>query len=281
MLLGAHRSTAGGAWKAAESGREIGCEAIQVFTRAPMRWEAKAIGAEEAHRFRETCAALGLRTLAHDIYLTNLASPKDGIRVRSIASFKDEIARCEMLGIPFLITHCGSHDGSGEEQGISRVAQALRECVDASETDSVRVLLEGTAGQGDQLGWRFEQLAAMLDQSERPDRTGVCLDTCHMYAAGYDIKTEEGYQRTFQEFDRIVGLHRLFAFHGNDCKKDLGSRVDRHEHIGEGKLGDETFRRLLRDERFRDLPLLLETPDLQKHGNEIQHLRELAGAPPA
>ncbi len=278
MILGAHRSVAGGAWKAAESGRDIGCDAIQVFSRAPSRWEGKPIAKEEAAKFRQACQEFGLQPVAHDIYLTNLASPNDQIYSKSIVSFKDEIMRCEQLGIPYLVTHCGSHDGSGEEAGINRVAEALKDCIDTSASDSVCILLEGTAGQGAALGWRFEQLAAMLDLTERPDRTGVCLDTCHLYAAGYNIRDEEGFAQTFADFDRIVGMNRLKAIHANDCKKGLGSRVDRHEFIGQGKLGDNAFRLLVNDARFSQIPIILETPDLEKHQEELIHLRSLVRA---
>lgn len=277
MILGAHRSTAGGAWRAAESGKQIGCDAIQIFTRAPSRWEGKPISDEEAEHFKQACAELNLKAVAHDIYLTNLASPKEELRNKSIVSMKDEIARCHQLGAPYLVTHCGSHDGSGEAAGIRRVGEALRECLDSSEADGVCVLLEATAGQGDCLGWRFEHLADMLAQTDRPLLTGVCLDTCHMFAAGYDLRSAEAFAHTFEEFDRTVGLKRLKAMHANDCKKDIGSRVDRHDNIGKGFLGAEAFRLLVNDSRFQDIPILLETPDLEKHEEDLKFLRSLIG----
>ncbi len=276
MILGAHRSTAGGVWKAAESGREIGCDAIQIFTRAPQQWAARPLDPGDAQKFRQACRDCGIRAvLAHDIYLTNLATSRVGIREKSIASFKDEIARCELLGIPWLVTHCGAHDETGEQAGIARVAEALKECLDSAAIDSVTVLLEGTAGQGSALGWRFEQLAQLLTQTARPERTGICLDTCHMFAAGYDIRTPEGYEAVTRAFDDTVGVERLSAVHANDAKRPLGSRVDRHECLGEGHIGREGFSLLVNDPRMRDIPIVIETPNLDRHKEDLDFLRGL------
>lgn len=274
MILGAHRSTAGGAWKAVESGREIGCDAIQIFTRPPQRWVSKPVGDEEAAKFRQACSDLNLACVAHDIYLTNLAASNEEIRGKSIDSFRDELQRCEQLGIPWLVTHCGAHDGDAAA-GVARVADALRTCIDEAAAASVTVLLEGTAGQGNALGSSFQELAAMLEQTGRPERTAVCLDTCHLFAAGYDLRTPEAFNKTFEEFDRVIGLDRLKVMHLNDAKKDLGSRVDRHDGIGKGKLGEQSFSILLNDSRFQEIPLLLETPELENHEAEIRLLRGL------
>ena len=276
MILGAHRSTAGGVWKAAESGREIGCDAIQVFTRAPQQWSAKPLDSDDRQRFRQACRDCGISAvLAHDIYLTNLATSRADIREKSIASFKDEIARCEVLGIPWLVTHCGAHDETGEQAGTARVGDALKECLDSAATDSVTVLLEGTAGQGSALGWRFEQLAQLLTETARPERTGICLDTCHMFAAGYDIRTTAAYEEVMRAFDDTVGIERLRAVHANDAKKPLGSRVDRHERLGEGQIGREGFSLLINDPRMADIPIVVETPDLDRHKEDLEFLRGL------
>jgi|YNPNPStandDraft_1061719.scaffolds.fasta_scaffold41483_2 apurinic endonuclease (APN1) len=276
MILGAHRSTAGGAWNAARSGREIGCDAVQIFTRAPQRWEARPLSDEEAARFREACQEYGVRSVAHDIYLTNLASADPAVRQKSLASFTDELARCEKMGIPYLVTHCGAHDGE-VEPAIRRVGEAIRECLDRSGAASVTILLEGTAGQGNSLGSSFEELAQMLEAAALPGRTAVCLDTCHLFAAGYELRTPDGFAETFAAFDRIIGLDLLRCVHLNDAKKGLGSRVDRHASIGDGLLGEDAFRLLLNDPRFRDVPLILETPDPDRHGEEIELLRSLVG----
>ncbi len=275
MILGAHRSTAGGAWNAARSGREIGCDAIQIFTRAPQRWEARPLSDEEASRFRDACREYGVRCVAHDIYLTNLASSDGVVRERSLESFTDELGRCEKMGIPYLVTHCGAHDGE-VPPAIRRVGEAIRQCLEQSGAASVTILLEGTAGQGNSLGSSFEELAEMLDAAALPEYTAVCLDTCHLFAAGYELRTPEGFAETFAAFDRIIGMDKLRCVHLNDAKKDLGSRVDRHAPIGEGLLGEDAFRILLNDPRFQDVPLLLETPDPDRHGDEISLLRSLA-----
>jgi deoxyribonuclease-4 len=275
MILGAHRSTAGGAWNAARSGREIGCDAIQIFTRAPQRWEARPLSDEEASRFRDACREYGVQCVAHDIYLTNLASADGVVRERSLESFTDELGRCEKMGIPYLVTHCGAHDGE-VSPAIRRVGEAIRQCLERSGAASVTILLEGTAGQGNSLGSSFEELAEMLDAAALPEHTAVCLDTCHLFAAGYELRTAEGFAETFAAFDRIIGMDKLRCVHLNDAKKDLGSRVDRHAPIGEGLLGEDAFRILLNDPRFQEVPLLLETPDPDRHGDEIRLLRSLA-----
>lgn len=273
MILGAHCSTAGGLWKAAERGGEMGCDAIQIFTRAPQRWAGKAITDEDAQKFRDACKERNLKPVAHDIYLTNLAAADSTIRDRSIVSFKDEVHRCSQLGIPYLVTHCGAHPES-IETGIGLVVEALREVIDDCPQD-VTVLLEGTAGQGNALGSTFEQLAEMLAKTDRPNNTAVCLDTCHLFAAGYDLRTPEAFSGTMEEFDRVVGLKHLRVMHANDAKKDLGSHVDRHADIGEGLLGLETFRLLVNDARLAEVPILLETPGYENYAGQLETLRGL------
>lgn len=273
MILGAHRSTAGGLWKAAESGRAIGCDAIQIFTRQPQRWASKALEDSDAQQFRQACSDYNIQcAVAHDIYLTNLASPNEELRQKSLDSCIHELERCRKLGIPYLVMHCGSHEGCTEDEGIENFSKAAQSAIDASDQDEVMVLLESTAGQGKSLGWKFEHLAALLEGIARPGSTGVCLDTCHMFAAGYDISTPDGYAQTMKRFDEIVGFQRLHVIHCNDSKKGVGSRVDRHENIGEGEIGEEGFRQLVNDARLEKVPILLETPDLDKHERDLKTL---------
>lgn len=276
-MLGAHVPTAGGLHLAPERGRAIAADAIQVFTRNQVRWAARPVSRKEAAAFREAVAANGIRVvLAHGSYLVNLATPDGVARARSRAAFLGEMRRCHALAIPYLVFHPGAHMGAGEEAGLRRVAEGLNRALRHSRDLAVMPLLEVTAGQGSYVGHRFEHLRQIFDQLEEPARVGVCLDTCHLLAAGYDIATPLGYERTMDELDRTVGLARVRAFHLNDSKKELGSRLDRHEMIGRGFLGTATFRRLLRDPRFRGLPMVLETPGpLERWKRELRLLRRL------
>jgi deoxyribonuclease-4 len=259
--LGAHMSIAGGVDRALSRGQELGCEAVQIFTRSPNRWAARPLPAEEIVRFREEWQGSDIQCVfAHDSYLINLASPDSALWQRSVAAFHDEIERCQALGLPYLVTHAGAHRGSGEDAGLARVVEALDSVFQTTLGSSVLVLLEITAGQGSSLCYRFEHMAWILQHVQRPERVGVCVDTCHLFAAGYELRTEEGYGRTFRQLDATVGLGRVKAFHLNDSRRGLGSRVDRHAHIGEGQLGLEPFRLLLNDPRFQDHPMILETP---------------------
>jgi deoxyribonuclease-4 len=260
-LFGAHLSIAGGYHRALLAAQEHGCPTVQLFTKQPSQWAAAPITPEQAQTFRDTLAQTGLRqVMVHDSYLINLASPDPALYRRSLDAFVEEMGRAEALGVSYLVMHPGSHVDSGEEAGLLRVAQALDEAHTRCEGFHVRVLLETTAGQGSNLGYRFEHLASILDYMTHNARLGVCLDTCHVFAAGYPLAPEKQYQATMSEFDRIVGLDRLAAFHVNDSVKGLGSRVDRHAHIGKGELGLEPFRLLVNDERFRDHPMVVETP---------------------
>jgi deoxyribonuclease-4 len=216
--------------------------------------------------------------IAHDSYLLNLGSPDGALRKRSIAAFIDELERCEILGVSNLVAHPGSHVGAGEDEGIKTIARSLDEVHTACPGYKVKVTLEITAGQGSNLGYRFEQIARMIDATKESDRLRVCFDTEHAFAAGYDIRTREGYERTFTEFDEQIGLGHLAAFHLNDSKKEFNSRVDRHEHIGKGHIGVEAFRLLLNDKRFWGLPMCLETPkgpDLAEDRENLTLLRSL------
>jgi deoxyribonuclease-4 len=254
-------SIAGGLDRAPLRGKQVGCDTIQVFTKSNRQWRAKRISDQEVEAFKANLAATGIGpVVAHDCYLVNLAAPRRAVWKKSVAAFRVELEGAERLGIPYLVTHPGSHAGAGEAEGMRRVAEALNVLHAALPGAGVRILLETTAGQGSSLGHRFEQLAAILAGVDQADRVGVCLDTCHVFAAGYDIRTRDGYRKTVEDLDACLGLRRLQAIHLNDSKGGLGSRVDRHEHIGEGRLGLAPFRRLLNDPRLRRVPMILETP---------------------
>ena len=238
MLLGAHMSIAGGTFNAFLHGEKYGCTAIQIFTKSSNQWRAREFTDEELEKFHAEQKRTSIDpVIAHDSYLINLCSPDNALLKKSREAFLVEMERCERLKIPHLVTHPGSHIDKGEDWGIKRIAESISWLHGRSEGYKVRIALETTAGQGSNLGHKFEQIASMIDQSSRPERLAVCLDTCHIFAAGYDITTREGYEKTISEFDRIIGLERLAVIHINDSKKGLGSRVDRHEHIGKGEIG--------------------------------------------
>jgi len=269
-------SIAGGVDKAIDRGQEVGCETIQIFTRTPRRWKAREFEEEEVEGFKRKREKVGINPVfAHDTYLINLGSPDEELWRRSIAVFEDELARCDALGLPFLVVHPGSHVGQGEEAGLARIAAALSLVVARKPGYRAQILLEITAGQGDTLGYTFQQLAQLIKLTEGSERLGICFDTCHAFVAGYEIRTPGGYDTTFEELNELIGLERLRVFHLNDSKGDLGSRLDRHEHIGKGYLGLEPFHMLLNDERFRGLPMVLETPKGPKMEEDIENLRVL------
>jgi deoxyribonuclease IV len=284
-LLGAHMSIAGGVGNAFLLGKKAGCDAIQIFTRSSRQWAVKPYSSEEIARFKENRQATGITmVIAHDSYLFNLGCPDEALRKRSVAGFIDELERCEVLGVSHLVAHPGAHVGAGESAGIKTIARSLNEIHRACPGYETKVTLEITAGQGSCLGYRFDQIGRMFDATREQDRLCICFDTQHAFAAGYDIRTREGYERTFAELDEAVGIGRLAAFHLNDSKKELNSRVDRHEHIGEGRLGVEAFRLLLNDARFWRLPMCLETPkgpDLKEDRRNLKVLRSLIAAPVA
>ena len=275
-LLGAHMSIAGGVDKAFLEGKKVDCDAIQIFTKSSRQWAAKPYTKEEIELFDLNRKATGITTvIAHDSYLLNLGSPDDALRQRSVAAFIDELERCEILGVSNLVAHPGAHVGAGEDEGIKTIARSLDEVHKACPGYHARVTLEITAGQGSNLGYRFEQIARMIDATKESDRIRVCFDTEHAFAAGYDIRTKEGYERTFTEFDEAIGIDRLAAFHLNDSKKEFNSRVDRHEHIGKGYLGLAAFRLLMNDARLVSLPLLLETPKDDECREDVENLSTL------
>jgi deoxyribonuclease-4 len=260
-LFGAHVSIAGGYYRALEIAHKYDCEALQVFTKNSNQWNAKELTEADIGLFQDTLGRTRVRALlAHDSYLINLASPDKTLFRRSVEAFVVEVQRAERLGLHYLVTHPGAHVGCGEEAGLARVATGLNEVHRRCPSYRVQILLETTAGQGSCLGHSFEHLAAILEQVAEPERVGVCFDTCHVFAAGYPLAPEPAYRATLRQFDKIIGLDRLKAFHMNDSLKPLGSRVDRHAHIGRGCLGLEPFRLLINDRRFRRHPMLLETP---------------------
>lgn len=269
-------SIAGGVDRALLLGQKVGCQAIQIFTKSSRQWSSKPYSQVEIEAFRKTLPNTTIREIiAHDSYLLNLGSPEHGLREKSIRAFIDEMERCEALGISSLIAHPGSHVGSGEESGLKTIASSLNDIQVATRGFRVRIALEITAGQGTNLGYRFEQMYEIVDRTHESDRIRFCFDTEHAFAAGYDLRTREGYERTFAEFQRVLGIHKIAAFHLNDSKKDLNSRVDRHEHIGQGKLGLECFRLLVNDRRFWGIPMSLETPKGPDCREDIENLSVL------
>jgi len=262
--LGAHMSIAGGLPRAVDRAAAARCESLQIFTRSAGQWRARPLPVDEIELFKQRVAETGIRpVVAHNSYLINLAAAMPALREQSLASLGEEIDRAEALGLYGLVMHPGSHTTGTEREGLRLIVQGLAQLLAERPDGKVMILLEHTAGQGTNLGHRFEHLAEIIDGVNATSRIGVCLDTCHLLTAGYDICSDEGYHATFREFDRIVGLKHLKAFHLNDSKKPCASRVDRHEHIGKGCLGLEPFRWLLNDPRFRELPMMLETPKLE------------------
>jgi deoxyribonuclease-4 len=272
MLLGAHEAIAGGVSTAFARAEADGADCLQVFTRNARGWAAKPLDGEEVARFHSEARRTQKPVAAHSSYLINCASADASIREKSWDALADELGRCERLGIPSLIFHPGSHDD--EREGLKLVAEAMARALE-QVPGKARLVLENTAGQGSSIGWRFEHLAALREAVPAPKRrrVGVCIDTCHTFAAGYDITTEAGYARTMEELDGAVGLSNVKAFHLNDSKKPLGCRVDRHEHIGEGAMGLPPFRLLVNDARFAEVPGFVETESRFKEN--IEALRRL------
>jgi deoxyribonuclease IV len=260
-LLGAHMSVAGGLPRAVERAVAHRCQAFQIFAKNANQWRGRMVPAEEVAEFRERTRAARLTfVVSHASYLINLAAPDGLLRQRSLEAMGDEIDRAEALGLAGVVLHPGCYTQGNEQAGLELIATALLDLLRQRPHGHTLVLLEQTAGQGTALGRTFEQLAAIIAKTDADPRIGVCLDTCHLLAAGYDLCSENGYEETFAQLERLIGLDRLKVFHLNDSKKPRGSRIDRHEHIGKGHLGLPAFRRLLNDARFQHLPMLLETP---------------------
>ena len=282
MKFGAHMPTAGGVWKALERGASLHCEVIQIFVKNNMQWLGRPYLPEELARYTDQAAQHPFACVfGHAGYLINLAAPSSGKRDQSLQSLIQEIALAGQLGLPFLVLHPGSHLGLGEDSGIKQVAAGLDEVCRATRQSPVRLALENTAGQGSCLGHRWEHLAGVFDAAANPERLGLCLDTAHLYEAGFDIRTRTGWNRVIKQVDALLGLKQVLAFHLNDSKTPLGSRVDRHAGIGQGQIGREPFRHIVNDERFRDLPGCLETPkspDLHEDKENLAALRSLVQA---
>jgi deoxyribonuclease-4 len=283
MKFGAHMSTGGGVWKALERGAGIHCEIIQIFVKNNMQWFGKPHSPNDLARYANELASGKVSAVfGHTGYLINLAAPAGENRDRSIKSLIQEIGFATDLGLPFLVMHPGAHLGSGEESGIKQIVRGLDQLFRATKNSLVRIALENTAGQGTCLGYRMGHLAAIYDAVAKPERLGVCLDTAHFFASGHDIRTAKGWHATIGEVESLVGLDQILAFHLNDSRTDLGSRVDRHAHIGQGKIGRDAFRHIVNDSRFRDAPGCLETPkspDLHEDVENLTTLRALASQP--
>ncbi|HEX5164946.1 MAG TPA: deoxyribonuclease IV [Thermomicrobiales bacterium] len=271
LKLGAHMSIAGGFDKAVQRAHSVESDALQIFTKNQKQWKAKPILDEDVTLFRQHCLDCVIDpVVAHDSYLINLASPDDEMWEKSIDAFRIELERCEQMGIPFLVTHPGAHMKSGTEAGVARVVAALDRIHVDLPGYKVKTLLETTAGQGTTLGATFEELAALIAGVAAPERVAVCYDTCHTFVAGYDIRTPEAYAETMSKFDRIIGVERIEAFHFNDALTEIGSKRDRHAHIGAGYIGAEGFRNFMNDPRFAGKPALLET----EKGEDLAEDRE-------
>lgn len=276
--FGAHVSAAGGVANAPVNAHKIGATGFALFTKNQRQWVAKPLEQTEIDSFRRNCEAYGYKpacVLPHDSYLINLGHPEAEALEKSRAAFLDEMRRCELLGLDRLNFHPGSHlNLIGEEQCLDRIAESINLALD--RTEGVTAVIENTAGQGSNLGFRFEQLAGLIDRVEDKSRVGVCIDTCHAFAAGYDLSTEEACAATFAEFERVVGFAYLRGMHLNDAMKPLGSHIDRHAPLGEGMIGQACFRYIARDSRFDGIPLILETPDEERWGEEIARLKAFA-----
>jgi deoxyribonuclease-4 len=275
LLLGAHVSISGGVFNAPYNGREATCDVVQIFTKSSNQWKAKKLTDEDAKKFDDAQKETGVRVVcAHDSYLVNLASPDKNLFQKSYDAFLEEMHRCDFLGIPNLVMHPGSHVGSGEETGLQKIVDAFNRMFDSDPDGKVTICIETTAGQGTNLGYSFEQLADIIAGVENKTRMGICLDTCHIFTAGYAISTEKEYQATMKLFDDTLGLDRLKIIHFNDSKKEFASRVDRHAHIGKGFIGKKPFGFFVNDRRLAKVPKILETPK-ESAKEDIENLKIL------
>ena len=272
--------TTGGLHNSLLGGHKIGCSAVQLFTANPKQWQMGPLSAETIAAFRDAQEQTGIAaTVSHDSHLINLAAPDVEILEKSRAAFRAELDRAQSLGIPWVVTHMGAHRDQGEDEAMTRLVDSLKRVLE--DTDklgyTVGIALETTAGQGTGLGWQFEQLSRILREVGASPRLGVCMDTCHIFAAGYDLRVDAAYTRTMADFDQLIGLDNLKVIHANDCQKSLGCRVDRHSHIGEGHIGMDAFARLVTDARLRHIPIILETPESDTmHAVNLSRLQQLA-----
>jgi deoxyribonuclease-4 len=278
VKVGVHVSIAGSLDLAVDRASDAGCDVFQMFSRNPRGWASRPLSDGDATLFRSKIETTGIIPVDHMPYLPNLASPKPEIYDKSVATLTAELSRCGRLGIPYLVTHLGHHLGDGIAGGRMRVIKAISTVLDGADS-TVMLLLENTAGEKNSVGSSFEHIRAIMDELPFPGRVGVCFDTCHAFAAGYELRTEEGLKETLAQFDEQVGLRHLRVIHLNDSKGDRGSGLDRHEHIGMGFIGEEGFRRILHHKVFFALPLVCETPvdDRRDDRGNIEKVRELAG----
>ncbi|TFF89200.1 MAG: deoxyribonuclease IV [Promethearchaeota archaeon] len=261
MLLGAHMSIAKGPHLAITRGESAGCEAIQIFVKSNRRWSAKPMAQKKIDKFIETRKTHDINPIfAHNTYLVNLASPDEETLQKSIDCFLYEIKTSEQLGLEYIVMHPGSHVGTGEEKAIQQIAANIRNLLLKTENQKIRILIETVAGQGTNIGYKFQQINDILGLINIPERTGVCLDTCHIFAAGYDFRTEKAYENMIDEANSLFGVDQIYAIHLNDSKGELGSKLDRHKHIGKGKIGLDGFKNFVLDKRFENIPGVLETP---------------------
>ena len=278
ILIGSHISSAGNLHLAFQRGESIGCTVMQIFTKSSRTWFASKIQNEEITQFKQAAKKSPIKiVVAHAGYLINIGSSKSDTLKKSLKSLIEEIERCNQLEIPYLILHPGSHLGAGEAKGIEQIAQQLELALESAPGNTM-ILLENMAGQGTNLGYKFEHLSNIIDLCKHKKRLGVCFDTCHAFAAGYDISTKEGYKETFKLFDKIIGLKHLKAIHLNDSFGTLGSRVDRHAPLNDGKISIDTFEWIMNDKNFRDIPKILETPsdtEMKLWSKEIKLLKSL------
>ncbi|MGQ9681179.1 MAG: deoxyribonuclease IV [Anaerolineae bacterium] len=274
--LGAHQSIAGGVDKAVRRGAAVGCETVQIFVKSPNRWAQRPLPVEETARFQDAVRETGIHPVfAHDSYLVNIASSDSGLWRKSLDSLLEEVEHAEALGLPYLVMHPGSYGDGTLADGMARVARALDAVHQRTRGFKVHILLETTAGQGHVIGRRFEELRDLIALTSEPERLGVCFDTCHVFAAGYELRTKEGYRATMQELGHVIGAGRVLAFHLNDSKGGLGSHLDRHAHIGAGELGLDGFRWLLNDRRWHDRPMVLETDKSEDLHEDVENLARL------
>ncbi|MDD2651490.1 MAG: deoxyribonuclease IV [Sulfurimonas sp.] len=278
-FVGAHVSASGGVFNAVQNALDIGAKAFALFTKNQRQWSVKPLEDETVEKFKNALQASGIlprHILPHDSYLINLGHPEDEARQKSMDAFLDEAQRCELLGLEKLNFHPGSHLGKiSEDECLAKIADAINKTI--AQTKSVKFVIENTAGQGSNLGWRFEHLAQIIDKVEDKSRVGVCIDTCHMFSAGYDIRTKEAYDKSWGEFDKIVGFKYLMGMHINDSKAKFGSHVDRHHSLGKGEIGLDAFKFIMNDERMDDIPLILETIDESVWAEEIALLYSFQG----
>ena len=276
MKLGSHMSIAGGTWKAFDRARSINCESVQIFVKSNMQWFGKLPSEADTKRFTTELAKGDVGTIfGHAGYLINLAGPDGSNLEKSMESLVKEIEIASMLNVPFLVLHPGAHLGQGEEAGIKRIAKSLDQIFKATKKSSVRIALENTAGQGTYLGHQIRHLAEIFDNVKQQDRLGICLDTAHFFAAGYDIRKPKGWNNAIREVESMLGLDQILAFHLNDSKTDLDSRVDRHDHIGHGLIGKHAFKHIINDTRFIDTPACLETPKSPDMHEDVENLNTL------